>query len=455
MTSMLICTWRVLRSGNAKCLKIVFAVIAALFFFVPAADARAADGLTAVRVGKVAYSVSEVQAYWDSIAQMASELGYTLTDEDIAQYRDGVIESYVSMGILENKYTEFGLNHLTAEEQGALEKDAERLYADRHSEVVKSIAEQYGKTREEAEQYAPALMGLYGYTMDTAREEALRNLKEERILAFVTADIPKPDEAEVAAYYGENFVAPSREAYADDIEAFETDVLYYGGLSYYIPEGYRYVRHILLPADPDARARAEAGRAELAEVDAALTTAYNKLYGYQALGEDTDEPQQEYDALVLAKQEKETQLQAVLDEALALHADELAEIQARLEAGETFGTLMAEYSRDTQMPQEGYMVCAGSVLWAEAFRDAAMALQKVGDVGDPVTTSAGVHIIEYTSDAPAGAVALEGGLKEEMEALALRAKQYEVLKALILKWRDEYAIETNPALLSMPEVLQH
>ena len=106
------------------------------------------------------------------------------------------------------------------------------------------------------------------------------------------------------------------------------------------------------------------------------------------------------------------------------------------------------------MPQEGYMVCAKSVLWSASFRDAAMALIRIGDVGKPVTTSAGVHIIEYASNAPAGAVVLEGDLKDDVTELALRAKQYDVLEAFIQQWRSEYDIETHVELLSVPEVLQ-
>ena len=214
------------------------------------------------------------------------------------------------------------------------------------------------------------------------------------------------------------------------------------------------MRHILLPADPDSKARAEVQEGELAALDDNLTTARNKLYGYQSLGEDTTKPQEEYDALIQDRQEKAAQLQTTLDEALDLHADELTEIYARLDAGESFSTLMAEYSQDTQMPKEGYMVCATSVIWAFAFRDAAMALKHIGEVGKPVTTSAGVHILEYTSDAPSGAVALEGDLKNDVTALALRTKQYDVLEGFIQQWQADYEIETHAELLSVPDVLQ-
>lgn len=451
MPSMRISVLRFLRTGKMIGAQMMFALLAVLVLLGCAAGAHAQEDPVAVRVGKVAYPLSEVQAYLDSIADMASELYGSVSQEDIGQYKDTVVESYVSMGIMENKYVEFGLDRMTAEDQAALEQDAKLIFEDKRDEYAQSIAEEYGKTQEEARQYAPTFMELNGYTMDTAREEALQALKEERILAYVTADIPEPSEADVADYYQENFVAPSQDAYANDIEAFETNVLYYGDVSAYIPDGYRYVRHILLPADPEAKTRAEAQEVELAELEDQLTTAFNSLYGHQALGEDTTAAQQTYDKLLVDRQAKQTQLQATLDEALTLHADELTEIYARLNAGESFDALMAEYSQDTQMPQEGYMVCADSILWTTTFRDAAMALTKIGEVGEPITTTAGVHILEYTADAPAGAVALEGAMKEQVTALALRARQYEVLKGYLLQWREEYDIETHPELLSLPE----
>ena len=211
MLSLFICARRTLRSHKVHGLQKIFTGITALVFLFSAVGAYAADDPVAVRVGKVTYSLSEVQTYWDSIAQMASEMKDSLTEEEIEQYRDSVITSYVSTGILENKYVEFGLDKLTADDQAALDEDAKRIYTAKQEEFTQNIAEQYGKTKEEAKQFAPTFLDLYGYTMDTAREEALLTLKEDRILKYVATDIPAPTEAEVAAYYEEHFVTPSRE----------------------------------------------------------------------------------------------------------------------------------------------------------------------------------------------------------------------------------------------------
>ena len=82
-------------------------------------------------------------------------------------------------------------------------------------------------------------------------------------------------------------------------------------------------------------------------------------------------------------------------------------IQA-LANGDSFESQMRLYSYDTGVTPEdaGYLLHAGSVLWDATFLEAALALEHPGDVFEPVLTSAGVHIILYAGDEPAGPLAL-------------------------------------------------
>ena len=55
----------------------------------------------------------------------------------------------------------------------------------------------------------------------------------------------------------------------------------------------------------------------------------------------------------------------------------------------------------------GYYVSSESQSWEVNFRDAAMALEQVGDyTTEPVVSGSGVHIIEYASDVAGGEVPL-------------------------------------------------
>ena len=166
---------------------------------------------------------------------------------------------------------------------------------------------------------------------------------------------------------------------------FEQEVLLSGGQTYYIPEGYRRIKHIVM-ALPDA----DAASAQIAAI-------------YQAL-----------------------------------------------DAGESFESQMQRYSYDTSVPPEdaGYLLHADSQLWDEAFLSAALALEKPGDVSEPVVTSAGVHIILYAADEPAGPLALTDEQHDLLTQAALTDKQTRRLEELVSQWREAYDIETHPEWLT-------
>ncbi|MBQ6122899.1 MAG: hypothetical protein IJI59_14330, partial [Clostridia bacterium] len=78
---------------------------------------------------------------------------------------------------------------------------------------------------------------------------------------------------------------------------------------------------------------------------------------------------------------------------------------------------------------------------------AAMALEKPGDVSEPVLTEKGIHILYYDSDIPAGDHALTEDEKELLKTSALHYYQVEQLQKLFEEWKPEYDIETHPELL--------
>lgn len=274
------------------------------------------------------------------------------------------------------------------------------------------------------------------------------------MLEHVTGGNVSVSPAEVQAYYEDNYVAPSQQAYQDNIDGFEQDVLYYGGVSYYIPAGYRYVRHILLPASAEDVAHLQAKQAEIDQADEEIQTLENAIHGLLLLGDDATQTQAALDAAQQARDELTQAYQAIIEEIAAEYQPEVEAIQAALESGTSFDTLLKAYNQDTLMPDEGYMICAQSTLWSPDFRDGAMALAKPGDVSEPVHTAAGVHFFEYTSDAPAGAVALTGELEQAMTDEALLQKKYNALAGFVAQWRQEYQVFTDAALLDTPPCLQ-
>ena len=86
---------------------------------------------------------------------------------------------------------------------------------------------------------------------------------------------------------------------------------------------------------------------------------------------------------------------------------------------------------------EGYAVHKDSILWDPAFTEAAMALEKIGDVGEPVVGQYGVHILHYLRDIPGGAVELTDEMKEEFRSTMLSEIQNEALNSALDQWMEE------------------
>lgn len=189
-----------------------------------------------------------------------------------------------------------------------------------------------------------------------------------------------------------------------------------GGITYYIPEGYRRIKHIVMALPED-----------IADRLAALRT------GSSVLSQDA--------------------WQALQDAAGELMKPKTDAIYQALADGESFESQMRLYSYDTSVAPEdaGYLIHADSELWDEGFLEAAMALEQPGDVSGPVVTTAGIHIILYAGDEPAGAVALTEEQQALLEQAALTDRQTRELEALVSRYRGGYEIETHPEWLTISE----
>ena len=109
--------------------------------------------------------------------------------------------------------------------------------------------------------------------------------------------------------------------------------------------------------------------------------------------------------------------------------DVLDDIYARLENGEDFRGLIAEYGEDPGMQDEttlaeGYHVHAESILWDPAFVGGAFqeGMQKPGDVSQPVVGQYGIHVLYYLADVPGGLImtdSIRDEIGEYLEASVL------------------------------------
>ena len=233
---------------------------------------------------------------------------------------------------------------------------------------------------------------------------ALDDLLIARHRAFVTDGI-SASEGDLRAAYDERCAA-QRAAYTQSPAPFERAMLE-GELVCFVPRGVRRIRHILILADTD-------DQAALSEL----------------LARKTDSNAAEIDAQINA-----------LAAPLLERADMLRE---RLDAGESFASLMAEYRDDSRIRpspftggEYGYVAGSGPV-WDDTLRAAALSLTEAGDVSAPVVTPLGVHLIQHAGDMTAGAVDFESvraRLEEELTA-QVKERAYEERVAALFDMAD-------------------
>ena len=341
--------------------------------------AEQTDGV--VRGGEGIYDVQTVQNALNAGYQLYESSGISLSAAQKQQLADSVLERFVGLGVLENQLRREGQAEIDEPTRQALDEQARQAYEAAWQQMAEAIR---SGTPNATDEQISAFLTHMGYTLDAYRQEAELTLKNQRLIALYCGDISVTDQ-EVQDYYEQQYVSVYRARYEDDIPLFEQEVLLSGGQTYYIPEGYRRIKHIVM-ALPDA----DAASAQIAAI-------------YQAL-----------------------------------------------DAGESFESQMQRYSYDTSVPPEdaGYLLHDDSQLWDEAFLSAALALEKPGDVSEPVVTSAGVHIILYAADEPAGPLALTDEQHNLLTQAALTDKQTRRLEELVSQWREAYDIETHPEWLT-------
>lgn len=432
---------------------LLLSVWAALFACAAAEEAaqevaqEAAGEAPAVCVGDVCYSVQEVQFSLTALLDLYEAQGYALSDEEEQALVLQTLDHFVGLGVIENKLRETGEDGFTALEEQTMRTAAQTRYETTWQGLYQQLAQAGVET---TEQEVTAWLEDEGYTLDAYYREEVAAARYERILARYCADV-QVNQQQVVQHYMDAFVEPDQERYQHNIPLYEQEILSTGSEAFYTPEGYRYIKHILLPFPDEVTAQAEAISRRADKAEAERQKAYDALAEAAAGGLDIAPYKARYDETVAALQALAAEAEQAMDAALPLLKEKTDRIALRLEAGETFEALMSEYSADSaqQSPDEpGFLFHAQSENWAERFRMAAASLEKPGDVSQPVVTTAGVHIIRYMADVPAGIHKLNAGEQQALQASALQAARLEKLEGLMQGWKEAYAITTAPSLLT-------
>ncbi|MBQ8618912.1 MAG: peptidylprolyl isomerase [Clostridia bacterium] len=453
-------------------------------------DAELDGAQVVAKVNDTEITKAEWLAYRDYIVEyeqqyMQQYYGFSMpVDESMmASYNELALEQLVESSVIQDKLAELGMDPLGEEEQAevdayaddmvelykmlirfqeypdleTVEEEAERLAAEENpGEPVATM------TNAELDALLNEELAAIGYTREYFLESQKIAAQQEMLREHVTADITVSDD-EVKAEF-DSLVATQKETY----DATPASYAYaeQNGLDlYYMPQGYRGVKNLLVMIDSEKQT-------EINNLQSELTTAENSLNSGNAQieemkAEDTAELDAEakaaYDEQIAALEEQVAAAQVTIDETQAKldAAKEAAfaeilptaeEALAKAVAGEDFDALIETYGEDTGMTVEpaktrGYMVCEGLSMYEQNFQDAAMALENVGDISGLVETSYGYHILQYTCDIEGGAVEYTDEIKEAVHADLLATAQDAAYEAAVTQWVSAANVETFPKVM--------
>ena len=378
--------------------------------------------------------------------QLYSALGMSLgLTTDRASIQTQVIDSYVNSLVAKQKAAALGFDQMTEEDNAAIEEAAQESY----HEYLHQIASAYLDTTDldEEEQEAKAEAYIQEHNL-SGKDAFIQSATEEKAVEKLRADAVK----DVAVTEEELNAALAEKAEANKTTYDTTPDQYgyavnNGTVVYYAPAGYRFVKQILVKfTEEDSAAITEKTEAQTA-AQTALTEAQTAL-DEAAEDADKDALQAAVDEAQTALDEAAAALEAALEAAYQTIQEKTDEIYAKATAEDAdFDALVAEFNEDTGMPAVGYAVREGYSYFVSAFTEAAMALANVGDVSQPVKSSYGYHILQYSADIPEGTVALDT-VRETLEDELLATKHSEAYTAALAAWVEEADVKTYPDRLN-------
>lgn len=395
----------------------------------PAEEAAliAADDVVAT-VNGVAITGADVIKTYQSLVNYYGEPDA----ESLELYYAAAMDQEVTLKLVELTAADMGLDQFTQEELDKLYADADAEWQsalDSYASYNLALTET-ATDEEKAAAYAQAesYYNDLGYTPDTLRETYLQNEVYTRVTDELCKDVTVTND-EVLAYYND-IIASDKALYQYDAGAYETQMmmLQYGYADrepMYHPEGYRYVKHILLAADE------------------ALLSSYTALLAsFDAQTDETAEADR------VTAEEVEAARKAVL----ASVQPTIDEINQKLAQGVSFEDLMALYGTDPGMTDaayaNGYEVAAASSSFVPAFVTAAFSVDTIGDISAPAVSEYGVHLVQYAGDVPGGPIPLTDTMKETIRTALRNEKDNTVLNA----WRDAADIQYTGVLRTYEEL---
>ncbi len=386
-------------------------------------------------------------------------LSYDITDqENIDAAQESAIKSIETNLVEMDQIEKRGLT-LTEEEETEANESGQSNYDSDINADIDSLVKDTSLEGDAKVEAAKARAAELGYTLEKYQQSARESKLKEKLREDVIKDVVVTDE-EIQAEY-DSQVEDAKGEYEENAGGYADDANE-GTTLYYAPEGVRRVKQILTKFhDEDQTAIDEAGK-KVTEAKTQVTTANAKITEAQEILDDEEATEEARTQATEDKAAAEKELEeanaaltaaqaeqdAVRDKAFANLDEEVDAILAQIAEGADWDTLMAEKTQDPGMQsgetsEKGYAVAEGMSNFDQAFVDAAMALEKIGDTSEKVRgNSYGYYIIRYFADEPAGPVALDS-VRESISSQLLDTKQDDTYDSAVEQWLEEAGFKVD------------
>lgn len=335
--------------------------------------------------------------------------------ESFTELRSSILSYLIEEAIILDKAPEYGADQFTQEELDELESEYQELLqqqyqgfgeAEDYSDLESGESPSTEEVLQRGEEAFTAYLADCGLTQDDLlvwqRNALIANKLKEAIVKDITIDRSEAEDV--------------LNTYAETVKGiYESSPSQYESGSYsafWIPEGTRNIKHILIAFD-DA---------------------------------DCDE------ILALREEEKDTEADALREQYLEPLREKADEVLALLEGGADFDELIKEYSADAVASDyypDGYQVIPDSTSFVSEFVQAAFELENIGDY-KLTATDYGWHIVLYAGDAEITQEERDEYIDYIHQNLISTAQE-EAYTSTIEQWLEDYGFEINYSALNIPE----
>lgn len=382
--------------------------------------------------------------------QMYQMYGMSAPATDYAALQTRAKDAVIRQELISQQAVKLQLDQLSEEEQAELQTEIDTEY----ERTLKLLQDNYMPDTElEGDELTKA---LEQYAQDTGntREKLAEYISLDFVNRKVETDIIKDvtvSDEEIKAEYDAK-VEADKAAFEENPNGYGEKVNS-GSFPYFAPEGYRWVKQVLIKFLPEDQAEIDRLNTEKSDADSELQAAMDA----QAANVEALAAEELSDADKATLQDQTSQLDADVVTAQE-HVNDLAVqlLAARnhgyenilpkaLEvynsaATQTFDELVSEHNEDTGMPQAGYAIREGFASFDEAFVKPAMALENVGDVAEPSQGIYGYYIVQYAGDVVPGEVALDS-VREDLHENLLEEAKTQTWEDAIAKWTEDADIK--------------